>query len=179
MLQVELDHILPENDAYGRIREIIQHVEEEKEVYVITKDGRPAVAIISADQLVESKDMPEPAKAELPPLGLGGFALPASATQPVAIPPAAAVPLPTLPPIAVPAPSFVPPPPMPPSFNEPLPPLTGTEHVNQVPPAAVLPPLPPQIAAPAIPQFSPTLSTPNQAPFSFPKEDLDNASPLA
>ena len=181
MLQVELDHILPENDAYTRIREIIQHVEEEKEVYVITKDGRPAVAIISAEQLVSTENITASTHVDMPALGLGGFAVPA--TEPVAMP----IDLPPFPPTLVEP--FASPLPEPPSFSpfsEPLPPLLGTEHVNVAPP--ILPPTlttPPIVAAtlPPMPQFPPTLAAQPippivQAPFSFPKEDLDNASPL-
>ena len=46
MLRVELDNILTEEDALGRIKEIFAHVEEKKQVYVVTKEGKPVFAIV-------------------------------------------------------------------------------------------------------------------------------------
>ena len=56
MLQVDLDNILPEEDALQRITDIFQHVEEKKEVYVITKGGRPVLAIVDIEHLEKDMD---------------------------------------------------------------------------------------------------------------------------
>lgn len=56
MLQVDLDNILPEEDALKRITEIFDHVEQHKEVYVITKGGRPVLAIVDIDHLEKDMD---------------------------------------------------------------------------------------------------------------------------
>lgn len=53
MLQVDLTHILTEEDAVSRIQEIFAHVEQQKETYLILKDGRPMVAIVDVSKLEE------------------------------------------------------------------------------------------------------------------------------
>jgi prevent-host-death family protein len=51
MLHVDLDAILPEEDAVQKIKEIFRRVEEDHITHVITQGGRPAVAIIDIDTL--------------------------------------------------------------------------------------------------------------------------------
>jgi prevent-host-death family protein len=54
MLNVDLDHILSETDALAKIQEIFDHVERDGEVYVITKNDRPAFAIVDIAHLEKS-----------------------------------------------------------------------------------------------------------------------------
>jgi len=53
MLHVALEHILTEEDAMSKINSIIEEVENQNETYVITKNGRPAVAIVNVTKLDE------------------------------------------------------------------------------------------------------------------------------
>lgn len=134
MLHVDLDKILTEEDAVGKITDIFNRVENEKETYIITKDGRPAVAIISIDQLEQQQggvtmeeNKPEnPAPTEAPP-------------TPVQVPnPAQATSLPP------------PPPPMDlPSMD--LPPLMGTDTLANPPPVQEPTPPPPSPLQPPPP----------------------------
>ena len=72
MLRVELDNILTEEDALGRIKEIFAHVEEKKQVYVVTKEGKPVFAIVdiftpSVPRIIEPPAAePEPMPTEEP-----------------------------------------------------------------------------------------------------------------
>lgn len=74
MLQVELDNILTEEDALGKIQDIFHKVEDENQTYIITKSGRPAVAIISVEKLEQHEgklimppaDTPSPIPAQAP-----------------------------------------------------------------------------------------------------------------
>lgn len=65
MIHADLDKILPEPDALEQITQIFHEVENYKELYVITKGGRPALAVINVDYLEEltgkpvAKDIPE------------------------------------------------------------------------------------------------------------------------
>lgn len=52
MLQVELNHILREEDALNRLTEILSDVENSKTTYVLTKNGLPVVALVNPDQLI-------------------------------------------------------------------------------------------------------------------------------
>lgn len=115
MLQVELDHILPESDAYSRIREIIENVEQEKEVYVVTKEGRPVVAIVNVDLLDSVQDIAAtPQTAPLDSL-FGLATAPAAEATPTftEVPPTVLPPLPEpiaeATPATVAAPAFAPP----------------------------------------------------------------------
>jgi hypothetical protein len=188
MLQVELDHILPEDAAFAKMREIINHVEQEKEVYVITKDGRPMVAIVNVDQLATTPEVQQATATQ--PTGLGFFA-PAptvNSPEPEAFvePAQAPVPPPLAPAMPVtpePEPSFSTLPPLPPlpdlnpplaeqapQFSTPLPPFSGAEQLA--------PPAPTESAAPA-PQLPGMVESTSLPPtFTFPKEDLGNSSPL-
>ena len=140
MLQVDLDHILPESDAFTRIREIIDHVEQEKEVYVLTKDGRPVVAIVNVDMLEKSEEeMPVVQMATLnpsmpfstaaPEVTLENFTPvltqePALITEPTPVwsAPATLPPLPlVLPSLPISAPALPPPfPGLPPAVTQPI-----------------------------------------------------------
>ncbi|MCC2631594.1 MAG: hypothetical protein K0S20_293 [Patescibacteria group bacterium] len=51
MLQVDLNNILSEEDALTRIKEVFDHVENQKEIYVVTKNDRPVLAIVDIDHL--------------------------------------------------------------------------------------------------------------------------------
>lgn len=53
MIHADLDKILPEEDALEQITTIFNEVEKLRELYVITKSGRPAAAIINIDYLEE------------------------------------------------------------------------------------------------------------------------------
>lgn len=51
MLSVELDHILSEEDVAQKIQDILAQVENDGEMYVITKNSRPVAAIVNINQL--------------------------------------------------------------------------------------------------------------------------------
>lgn len=53
MLNVELDHILDENKVEVDIRSIIEHVENNDEVYIVNKEGKPSVAIVNVDRFIK------------------------------------------------------------------------------------------------------------------------------
>lgn len=53
MIHADLDKILPEEDALEQITTIFNEVEKLRELYIITKNGRPAVAVINIDYLEE------------------------------------------------------------------------------------------------------------------------------
>lgn len=53
MIHADLDKILPEADALEKITSIIEEVETNQELFIITKSGRPAVAVINIDYLEE------------------------------------------------------------------------------------------------------------------------------
>lgn len=135
MLHVDLDKILTEEDAVGKITDIFNRVENEKETYIITKNGRPAVAIISIDQLEQQQgsvtmeeNKPESEN-------------PAPASTPTTAPTPNLAPAVSLPP---------PPPPMDlPSMD--LPPLMGTDTLANPPPVQEPPPPPPSPLQPPPP----------------------------
>lgn len=65
MIHADLDKILPEDDALERITSIIEEVEENQELFIITKSGRPAAAIINIDYLEELTGNKVPQKSEI------------------------------------------------------------------------------------------------------------------
>lgn len=65
MIHADLDKILPEDDALEKITSIIEEVEEKQELFIITKSGRPAAAIINIDYLEELTGNPVPQKSEI------------------------------------------------------------------------------------------------------------------
>lgn len=64
MIHADLDKILPEDDALEKISSIIEEVEQKQELFIITKSGRPAAAIINIDYLEELTGNPVPQKSE-------------------------------------------------------------------------------------------------------------------
>lgn len=194
MLHVDLDKILTEEDAVSKIKEVFDHVEHNHEIYVVTNNGRPAVAVISIDDL--EQHMGE----KLDATGM-------STPLPAADDDMSANPLPPPPPMPeMPAPvGTMSTPPLPPSLDN-LPPLSGTDSLGSAPVS-----LPPPMPAPSmgtvsagdsvganlsdIPAVAPTaaLEMPGNPPaaapgFANPAADLDipvtpadpaNSSPLA
>lgn len=136
MLQVDLDHILPESDAFERIREIIAHVEQEKEVYVLTKDGRPVVAIVNVDLL---QTLPDSA----PTSQVGAL------DSLFNLAPAAAVESPM--PSFIPAPSVIVPEPISAPAAWPTAAPLSAPVLPPLPPTSALPPLPSPTALPDFP----------------------------
>lgn len=65
MIHADLDKILPEDDALEKITSIIEEVEENQELFIITKSGRPAAAIINIDYLEELTGHPVPNKPKI------------------------------------------------------------------------------------------------------------------
>lgn len=53
MVHVDLNKILSDEDAVGQIKDLINEVEAQKELYVLTKAGKPAAAIINIEYLEE------------------------------------------------------------------------------------------------------------------------------
>jgi hypothetical protein len=150
MLHVELNHILTEDDALGRIKDIFTVVENDRELYVVTKNGAPIFAIVDIESLTQ--DLPSlnvtatPTQAPVPTV----------ATPPIPEPVISPVFSPVFDPMPKPTEEVVQPvvdtlPPMP-SLNTPteepaapsfstfspgnLPPLSGTEHLASTPPSA-------------------------------------------
>ena len=144
MLHVDLDKILTEDDAISRIKEIFTHVEEQKEIYVVTHNGRPTVAVVSVDELEKSMGsmsmeptMETPQPMEDKPM----FSMPETtpAPAPEHAPEPATDEAPALPPMGDPEPS------MPTLDHAPtpdLPPLSGTDSLGSTPPAAPVVPAP-------------------------------------
>lgn len=65
MIHADLDKILPEDDALEKISSIIEEVEANQELFIITKSGRPAAAIINIDYLEELTGNPVSQKTEI------------------------------------------------------------------------------------------------------------------
>ena len=51
MLHVELDNILTEEEATSQITSLLQRADEEKSLFVVTRNGKPSVAILKLEQL--------------------------------------------------------------------------------------------------------------------------------
>ena len=156
MLHVDLDHILQEEEALNRIQDILNQVERSGEIYLLTKNGSPAVALMSIDQLEQL--MPSQSTPAQPVAPAPEFA--------AAMPDYAAIP-------AMPTPE---PAPIAPSFN-----FGAPAPLTEAPAAAVAAP----VAEPTAPEPTPAPNQ-NIPPISgslnlpdMPQDDLSNSSPLA
>lgn len=161
MLRVELDNILTEEDALGRIKEIFSHVEDKKQVYVVTKNGKPVFAIVDIFTLEHDLDgvSIESTPAEEP--------LPSRPPHIIEPPAPISEPIPTTP--VAPETDILPP----------VSPIEKTDDLPSMPMdnandsfATALPPLPGDLPPVPKPTPAPLLPTP-------PPIDSSNASPLA
>lgn len=166
MLQVDLQNILTEEDALQKIQDIFTHVENEKETYVVTKDGKPVLAIVDVATLERIPDdalTPAPVAASVAP-PISEPAMPEFGLPPLDVPePPVDTPpiIPTLPP-AEPA-AEISADPAPTGFS-PLPPLETPVAEAPVAPAAPVTPVAPQNNEDDLPDMP---------------EDPTNSSPLA
>ena len=51
MLHVDLDHILTQETALSHIQDIFSQVESSGEIYLVTAQGKPAIALMNIEQL--------------------------------------------------------------------------------------------------------------------------------
>ena len=58
MLHVDLHNILTEEDALQKISDIFNQVEQQKETFVVTKNGRPVFAIVDIETLEKAEATP-------------------------------------------------------------------------------------------------------------------------
>lgn len=191
MLHVELDSILTEEDALGQIKHIFERVENEQVTYVITRNGRPALAIVDittleqgtavavapAPQPQEEPFVPLAAEEPLPPSQPSVFpnpapispVIPEEAPQPTFAPAEPLPPLPDFDSTALSSPAV-------PAADPVMPPLPGVGTVPPPPapePVASAYPEPAASPMPSAPQFPQVPSMPE------PDTDLNNSSPLA
>jgi len=195
MIHVELDHILSEDDVAQRIRDLVAQVEQHGDMFVITNNGRPAVALVGIDKL-ESLS-PAPAMITPPvtpvsmPTPMSTAPTPAPAAEPVvpSMPSAAPTPL---------AASDITPPTLTSQFNAATPPDPGSssplsepldEEKDTVLPTMPLAsvdeqpvmPVPQMPTTPAPAPEAPVFGTPDVTlpPLPGAPEDPGNNSPLA
>src|SRR5690606_3537056 len=62
MPHVDMHNILTEEDALSKIQDIFSNVENNKESYVITRNGRPAIAIIDIETFDAAPNTPNSAE---------------------------------------------------------------------------------------------------------------------
>lgn len=187
MLHVELENILGEDDAVRKARELIDLVDTTKAIVVVTRQNRPAVALIDVEQLENLTGRTVTPVAPLTSAPTEVVRAPMSESVPVAAAPlvdpvmpnpapemAPALPeLPDLPdmpaeqPVAAATPTL-------PAAPNPVAPLDGMPAAPVTPPP--FPPMPAMPAAPSAPGDAlPTM--PSVEP--LPPEDLSSSSPLA
>ena len=158
MIQIDLDKIVPIEDLPAKLDTVVNDAHAGA-IYVITKDDRPSVAVVSIDQLEGlsgrkvitpmSAEVSEPAAAPPPPSS--GASLPPPPPAPLAGPADMAPPLPPLPPpptapateINTPTTSVQrdltpgatppPPPPSPSAGASPTPPPPATNPLDEMP----------------------------------------------
>lgn len=53
MLHVDLDNILTNDELASRADEVLKKADEDRQIIVITRNGRPAVALLKLEQLEE------------------------------------------------------------------------------------------------------------------------------
>jgi prevent-host-death family protein len=53
MLHVDLDNILTHDELASKAEEVLRKADEERQIVVITRNGRPAVAVLKLEQLEE------------------------------------------------------------------------------------------------------------------------------
>ncbi len=166
MLHVELDNIFTEEDALTHIKDIFEHVETTKELYVITKGGRPVLAIIDIDRLEADQGrvtMPTPIPTTplttQPPVPAAAFETAPLVTSP-ATPEVSITPIPVAPVVVAPAP------------------LPEAAWAAAVPPPAAVPVEPPAVPITQSPQAPVAAPTAPTLP-DMPDTDLSNDSPLA
>lgn len=188
-MQVDLENILTEEDAMGKMQDIFHQVENNGETFVITKDGRPAVAIIDIAKLnqaenqgsveAEVKAEPEaPVMAEKEESVVPTLNFNPPAMESTAFPTPPAIEMPTMP--ATPVAPEMPTAPV----SSDLPPMATAEAVEvapatlEVPAAPAAPEMPAAPVAPVaasnLPPISGSLNLPD-----MPQTDPSNGSPLA
>jgi len=152
-LKVSLENIIPLTEARDHFSQIVAEVQQDK-LYVLTKGGKPAVAIIDVKYLealtggeireehIEKEIAKAPQKVGLPPMVEHKPAI--SSQRPATITPPAPKPTPPLPKLEPTTPA--PPPPRP-----------------ETPPAKPIPP-PPPTPAPTLPKPAETKPVPSPAP---------------
>jgi|GEM_PF-3519164 len=195
MLHVELENILGEDDAVRRARELIDLVDKTKQLVVVTRQNRPAVAMIDIDQLEKLTGRTVTPVAPLPsshpaaeePFATTPAAMPApmlNELPDLPLPPLENPPFSTPPtPLEAPAPAALPNMPDLPDFSAPV---TSSSPLPEMPapiqaPMTAAPVTPPSAPAPVAqaPIGTPPLQHLLQTPEALPPEDLNSSSPLA
>ncbi|MEI6478433.1 MAG: hypothetical protein WCO52_05610 [bacterium] len=209
MLHIDLNNILSEEDALQKISDIFTKVENEKVTYVLTKSGRPVLAIVDIDQLEQNfktvgidapaapVEMPavQPTMPSLTASPSASMPTMSESTSPAAasaiISPTMAAPAPVAPPVpmAAPDPMAAPANPINAPWAEELPDETAPVAAPVVAPVApAAPPVDPAAPAPATdpaaavtPQAPPAGVPPINGSLELPEmpEDPTNSSPLA
>ncbi len=90
MLHVELDNILTHDELASKAEEVLRKADENNQILVITRNGRPAVAVLKLEQLEELSG--RQVSTNQPPVEL-----PHMNANAVATPPPPAAPMPPLP----------------------------------------------------------------------------------
>lgn len=190
MIHADLDKILPEADALEKITSIIEEVETNQELFIITKSGRPACAIINIDYLEEltgsqvstqgskinTEIKPEPElieKAEDQEKPDTVLSENSQDDEPI---------LQEEVPATQTSPSFAsPPPPFASTPSSPVSPPLPTETAAQTPPSfsQTPPPIASSTPAPETPPQSTSTTTVSQSDDNLPPEDSNSGSPMS
>lgn len=170
-LKVSLENIIPLTEARDHFSQIVNEVQKDK-LYVLTKGGKPAVAIVDVKYLehitggeikeehVEAEIQKNPEKVGIPPMIAHEVNKP-QPPKPI-IPPAPPAPKPE-----IPKSNPVPPPPMP----KPIPTPTPSVQMPEVKPTPVPPP--PPKPAPIPPPKAPSPSPAPGQPLKMPEEKIE------
>jgi prevent-host-death family protein len=199
MLHVELENILSEDDAVRKARELIDRVDQTKQLVVITRQSKPAVVMIAIDQI---EQLTGRAVTPVAPLASSHASAEPTLPNPVIATPAhldtpphqeaPATPVPTLP--LMPEESGLPLMNTPPFGVTPSPTMPAAPSLAPLPSSVPMDtpeaPATPPPAEPAAPTTEPDMPTaPQPAPDlkphlqpsteTLPPEDLTSSSPLA
>lgn len=188
-LRVSLENIIPLTEARDHFSQIVNEVQKDK-LYVLTKGGKPAVAIIDVkylEQITGGNVNPNQVETEIQknPAKVGRVEMVSHTKKPTTL--STPVPMPTPMPTPIPTPPKLntppPPPPMPapkpptPTFTTPTTTTTATTTTTTpTPPKPIPTPVPP-IATPIPPTITPTAITPAPAPTLKPSSLPPNSTP--
>lgn len=195
-LKVSLENIIPLTEARDHFSQIVNEVQKDK-LYVLTKGGKPAVAIVDVKYLeqitngnanrdnVVSEIKKDPTKVGLPPMVKHDTNPTSNSFNPPITPKPSTPPPPPPPPLPRPNPTpYQPQPPKPVTPPAPRPPMPSYQPSKPTPPP-YQPPRPPMTPAPkpytpptqtppptTSPSYKPAASTP-----SYPSSTLPNTVP--
>lgn len=164
MLHVELENILPEEEAVTKIRELLELVDTQKQIVVVNRAGRAAVALIDIKQLEDLTGHSVGTPSSQPSMSVAPGA---EAVQPdLSFPAMSMPPMPAPEPMTPPAPAPIPMP------GTPVPPITPPEIMDM-----------PDIAAPSTMSVTdapmPSAPAPAPAPATPPPDLSAPVSPAA